>query len=82
MTSVAPALAPARTVPELLARFNLAELYAAAFDDEGYDDLPYLLTLDRERLLAVAADCGMKKGHATKFADWTLKHPDGLLPHR
>ena len=65
-----------------LARFNLAELYAAAFDDEGYDDLPYLLTLDRERLLAVAADCGMKKGHATKFADWTLKHPDGLLPHR
>ena len=78
----APALAPASTVPELLARFNLAELYATAFDDEGYDDLPYLLTLDRERLLAVATDCGMKKGHATKFADWTLKHPDGILPHR
>ena len=77
----APALAPC-AVPELLARFNLADLYATAFDDEGYDGLPYLLTLDREKLLAVAAGLRREEGHATKFADWTLKHPDGLLPHR
>ena len=45
--------------------------YAAAFEDVGYDDLPWLLSLDEERLLALASqDVAMKPGHAHKFVSW------------
>jgi hypothetical protein len=56
-------------VREVLAKIYL-EQYAAVFDDLGYDDLNYLVSLPRERRLEIGASMGMKEGHAAKFADW------------
>ena len=43
------------------------EQYGPPLFDAGFDDLSYLQQLDRARLEEVAADAGMKKGHAAKF---------------
>ena len=40
------------------------EQYGPPLFDAGFDDLSYLQQLDRARLEEVAADAGMKKGHA------------------
>ena len=44
------------------------ERYATRLEEEGYDDLEYLLTLDEAGLDAVARSVEMKAGHAHKFA--------------
>ena len=51
------------------------EQYAEKFDDEGYDDLHYLRELPAASLRSVAADCGMKPGHAAKFVTWMQALP-------
>ena len=44
------------------------EQYAATFEEEGYDDLPFLRGLEVEKLKGIAtAELGMKPGHAAKL---------------
>ena len=38
-----------------------------AFEEDGWDDLGFLLRLDAEKLRGVAKGVGMKPGHAQKF---------------
>jgi len=45
---------------------RLAE-YAPAFDDLGYDDLGFLLSMSQAELSSVAEAVRMKPGHAQKF---------------
>ena len=61
-------------VREMLVGCRL-EQYADAFDEQGYDDLPYLLELDEDGLREVASTLQMKPGHAAKFVALVLKLP-------
>ena len=45
------------------------EQYGAAFEEEGYDDLAFLLTLDRTGLAELAQIVGMKAGHVARLRD-------------
>ena len=51
------------------------DAYAAAFDEAGYDDMPWLRTLDEEHLrkLVTSEDVGMRPGHAEKFVAYLLR---------
>ena len=53
-------------VAALLTRFRL-EQYIEAFDEQGYDDVQYLLVMDDEQANQLVGDVGMKQGHAHKF---------------
>jgi hypothetical protein len=54
-------------VRELLRSFRLEE-YAPTFEEEGYDDVPYLRTLDEAELRTVLTDAiRMKPGHVARF---------------
>ncbi|EOD16372.1 hypothetical protein EMIHUDRAFT_451545 [Emiliania huxleyi CCMP1516] len=55
-------------VADALGRIGL-QSYAAAFDSEGFDDIDFLLGLDRAERAAVATATGMdaKPGHAGKW---------------
>jgi len=53
-------------VAAALATINLAS-YAQAFDDEGWDDLEHLKSLDAEGLREVAASVKMKTGHVSRL---------------
>jgi len=55
-------------VRRLLERLGLAE-YAAALEEEGYDDAGFLLSLDRGELTKVAAAVGMRPEHAGHFVE-------------
>ena len=55
-------------VRRLLERLGLAE-YAAALEEEGYDDAGFLLSLDRSELAKVAAAVGMRPEHAGHFVE-------------
>ena len=57
-------------IRKLLRAYRL-EQYADAFDEQGYDDLPYLRELDEESLRKVVQDqIGMKPGHMERFIKW------------
>ena len=57
-------------IRKLLRAYRL-EQYADAFDEQGYDDLPYLRELDEESLRKVVKDqIGMKPGHMERFIKW------------
>ena len=43
------------------------ESYAPAFEETGFDDLDYLMSLDSERLADVGASVGMKVGHLARL---------------
>lgn len=43
------------------------EQYAEAFDEQGYDDLPFLRRLEEEHLKEICDSVNMKPGHAMKF---------------
>jgi len=45
------------------------EQYGGAFEEQGYDDLPHLLSLGAAGLAALAASVGMKAGHLARFRD-------------
>ena len=45
------------------------EQYAATFEEEGYDDLQYLLGLSKPRLMGIAKELSMKPGHALKWTE-------------
>ena len=47
--------------------------YAAAFEEQGYDDLRYLRTMDAAERATVAESVGMKQGHASKFVKFALE---------
>ena len=51
--------------------------YAERMEDDGYDDLPYLLGLDESELQHVAEQVGMKPGHVAKFVAWMPKYVHG-----
>lgn len=53
-------------VREMLIALRL-EQYAEAFEEEGFDDLPYLCSLDAASLAEVASTVNMKPGHAMKL---------------
>ena len=53
-------------VVAMLTRAKLVQ-YAQLFDELGYDDLPFLRMMPRERLEAVAAHAHMKTGHVARF---------------
>ena len=53
-------------VRQMLTKFRL-EQYAEAFDDEGYDDLPFLMSLNSKQLKEVGEATKMKPGHYAKF---------------
>jgi hypothetical protein len=56
-------------VREMLERFRLG-MYAASFDEAGYDDRDFILRMSAEHLDALVRDVGMKPGHALKFRDF------------
>ena len=56
------------------------EQYGPPLFDAGFDDLSYLQQLDRARLEEVAADAGMKKGHAAKFIAYLLRGQEVPVP--
>ena len=60
--------AAATSVQQLMCCFKL-EMYAAALDANGYDDLEFLLELGSypEELKEVADEVKMKPGHKSKF---------------
>ena len=47
---------------------NHLEQYADEFESQGYDDLPFMLTMDADGLSVVADGVSMKPGHKMKFA--------------
>jgi len=47
--------------------------YAAAFEEQGYDDLRYLRTMDAAERATVAESVGMKQGHANKFVKFAFE---------
>ena len=53
-------------VRDMLVSLRLDQ-YADTFDDEGYDDLPFLMSMDVTALKEVAECVHMKPGHAAKF---------------
>ena len=57
-----------------LAAWNLGQ-YADAFFKEGYDDLAYLKTLDKDRLQRVADTVGMKPGELGDMHPHPRSHP-------
>ena len=66
-----PAPCGMAAVHELLARIRL-ERYSAQFEEQGFDDLEWLLALpgredEAAELLAVAEAVGFKPGHRDKF---------------
>ena len=56
-------------VRSVLQRLHM-EVYCAAFEETGYDDLEFLTSLDESQLGEVAALVGMKPGHASRFKAW------------
>merc|ERR1712216_142815 len=45
--------------------------YAEAFEEQGYDDIPFLRSMSEDELMAVLREqIGMKPGHAMRFAMW------------
>ena len=60
------------SVDELLIQCRLTD-YSVPFDDQGYDDLPFLISIanDREKLDELAGHVGFKPGHKSKF-EWAL----------
>ena len=56
------------------------EQYGPPLFDAGFDDLSYLQQLDRARLEEVAADAGMKKGHAAKFIAYLTRGQEVPVP--
>ena len=55
-------------VQSLLQSFRL-EQYAHAFDDNGYDDLQFLLEMKDDEVTELVKNVAMKPGHAHKFRD-------------
>ena len=53
-------------VVQALERVGLPQ-YADAFDEQGYDDLNYILEMDAAERKTVAEATGMRPGHAAKF---------------
>ena len=47
--------------------------YAGAFDEEGYDDLGYILSLNAAERATLAETVAMLPGHALKFCRWGLR---------
>ena len=66
--AAAPIKAPTSMaqVVAYLERIKLQQ-YAAQFDEQGYDDLDFLLKMDDAMLTEVARAVGMKRGHEYKF---------------
>ena len=56
-------------VRDMLERFRLS-MYADKFDEQGYDDRDYLLTMEAAQIDGLITDVGMKPGHAVKFRDF------------
>ena len=59
-------------VSAMLGHFDLPQ-YASKFEEEGYDDVEYLCTLDGVALAALAQAVSMKPGHAQKLCSWLPK---------
>ena len=57
---------------------NLAQ-YASSFEEEGYDDLRYLASLDERGLRRIAEAVQMKRGHAERFVAWMSLEASQLL---
>jgi hypothetical protein len=55
------------------------EVYTAAFEETGYDDLEFLTSLDERSLGAVAELVGMKPGHAARFKAWLKREAMHIL---
>ena len=53
-------------VADMLERFRLAE-YIEKFEEQGYDDLEWLLQMDESLVEVLVIDVQMKPGHAAKF---------------
>ena len=69
LASVAMGMAEVR---EMLERFRLG-MYAASFDEAGYDDRDFILQMSAEHLDALVRDVGMKPGHALKLRDFLVQ---------
>ena len=65
-----------KAVADLLERFRLAA-YVEAFDENGYDDLVWILQMGDAQVEQLIADVGMKPGHAAKFQQYLAAEPRG-----
>ena len=63
-------------VSALLGRCRL-EQYSAAFEEEGYDDLEFLLSLDQAGMAELAQNVGMKTGHVARLRGLSLASSQG-----
>jgi len=61
-------------VAAALARVGL-QAYVAAFDDEGFDDIEFLGSMDAAERAEVAEAAEMKPGHAAKFVKHGFERP-------
>ena len=60
----------------------MCDRYADAFEEEGHDDLSFLLEIARapdgeKELHGIGIACGMKPGHALKFSRKLGQVPGG-----
>ena len=53
------------------------ESYSSAFEEQGWDDVPWLLTKSREELEQIANQVPMKPGHMRKFVDKVTAYASG-----
>ena len=65
-------------VRALLGRCRL-EQYSTVFEEEGYDDLEFLLTLDHAGLAELAQSVGMKTGHVARLRGLSLASSAGNI---
>ena len=56
-------------VARMLERFRLVA-YVDKFDEEGYDDYEWILTMETAQVEKLIADVGMKPGHAAKLKQY------------
>ena len=64
-----PAAAAGACVRAALERLRLAQYADKLVDELGWDDLGFLRSKSTERRVEIGARCGMKEGHAEKFAE-------------
>ena len=65
--------APGMPAVEQALRSVGLQQYAGAFDEEGYDDLGYILSLNAAERATLAETVAMLPGHALKFCRWGLR---------
>ena len=66
-------------VAQMLERFRLTE-YIAKFEELGYDDMEWLLSMSAAHVEQLIDGVGMKPGHAYKFKHYLVAERQTQIP--